>query len=123
MNNSNHNNNDDDDDNILIMHCSVQLMCATTFSKEFPTSEQDIGILRAGAIIAVVGWRRFEQATNLTIILYLCCTKIVKDPTYAILFVGLETFFLSKFQWNNRIDTHHIHSHSLLLPIIIILYF
>lgn len=38
MNNSNnYEDEDDDDDNILIMHCSMQLMCAKTFSKEFPT--------------------------------------------------------------------------------------
>lgn len=54
MNNNNNNNNNHD--NILILHCSMQLMCATTFSKEFSTK-----ILEFYALEPCFGCRRFKR--------------------------------------------------------------
>lgn len=56
MNNRNNHKADKDDDNILIMHCSMQLMCATTFSKECSAK-----ILEFYAPEPLLfRWRRFE---------------------------------------------------------------
>lgn len=67
MNNNNSNDDNDrednddhdDDDNILITYCSMQLMCARTFSKEF--LNEVIGILRFTSIVFVYEYSRFKD--------------------------------------------------------------
>lgn len=109
--NNNRNNNEngdddeevDDDNNILIMHCSMQLMCATTFSKEFSTK-----ILEFYAPETLLFNEEDSEGRLLMNNLYLCCMEIVKDPTYTILFVGLKHSSCQSF--NGTMESARTHT-------------
>lgn len=60
MDNSNNHQKDKNDDNVLIMHCSMQLMCATTFSKE--CSAKILEFCAPEPLL--LRWRRFEEMAS-----------------------------------------------------------